>query len=300
MKHAWSIIWKLVLILCVVGLIILAIGWAKGGFGSLTIGSGGIHAAKTHDQHINEQSLDSFSIINVDSETMDISVVTGDHYGLKVDATNTPRTITWSNKSGTLQLQQSSAGSITVGLEKVIAVITVPSNAGLTSISVKSSAAKVSIAADCGTLTVNTSAGLIDVSGLVSGDATITSDAGAITVSGSIKGDAKVSSSAGAITVTGTTGAISASTEAGMVTITGASPSIDVHSTVGAVTVTVPGTWASTNYKLSTTIGSIAASGAGAPSQANFGTKQGGPSTGYDLLLKIDTTVGAITVDLGD
>jgi len=299
MKTAWSIVWKLVLILCVAGLIILGISWAKGGFGPLSIGSGGIHPANTHDQHIDEQSLDAFTTIDVNTETMAISIVTGDHYGLKVDATNTPRTITWSNKSGTLQLRQSSSSEVNLTLEKVTAVITVPSSAALKSVSVQSAAAKVSVAADCGTLTVQTSAGLIDVSGSVSGNATITSDAGAITMSGAVKGDAKVSSSAGAITVSGTTGSITAATQAGVVTINGASPAIDVRSTVGAVNVTVPGTWASTNYQLSATIGNITTSGTGAPGQANFGTKQGGPASGYDLLLKVETTVGAITVNLG-
>jgi len=281
MKRAWSIIWKIALVLCVVGLVLLAIGWVTGGLRPLSLNSGHLEIGSTHDQHIDEQSLDAFTTIEIDTDTMAISVVAGDHFGLKVDATNTPRDITWTDQSGTLKLHQQSRVADIQGIsERVTAVITVPSDAELTSVSVQSSAAMVTIGADCDTLTVQTTAGVINVSGAVKGDATVTSSAGAITVSG-------------------TTGSISASTDAGVVTITGASAAIDVRSTVGAVTVTVPGSWASTNYTLTTTIGSINASGSGAPARIGFGSVQGGPATGYALLLKIETTVGAITASLG-
>jgi len=281
MKHAWSIIWKIVVGLAVVGLLLYVAGWVLGGRLPFTIDSGGIHPGDSVGQHVDNQNVDAFKNIDVNTTTMSISIVTGDHYGIKADSTRSTSDITWSlnQNTSTFVLRQTVSNTNTsFGQDRVTAVITVPAGA-MGTISITSDAAAVDVKADCDTLGVTTSAGLINVSGAV-------------------KNALTVQSMAGAITLSGTAGSISVTTNAGMVTVTGASPAISVHSDVGAVNVTVPGDWASTNYSLATTIGAITMTGAGAPSHDHIGTAHGGPATGYALQVKIETTVGAITVAL--
>ena len=281
MKHAWNIVWKLVVVLVFLGVILLVVGLFTGGLRPFSIDSGGIHFGNQQSQHIDDQRLDAFANIDVQTQTMAITIVTGDHYGLKVDAINTSREITSqiNGNTSTLALRQaSSEPNVGWSAEKVTAVITVPANT-MHSINITSDAAMVTIKTNCDTLTVQTSAGVIDVSG-------------------DVKNDLKVQSAAGAITLSGAAGTMTAETNAGMVTVTGSSPVIDVHSQVGAVNISMPGKWASTNYSLATTIGAITTSGDDAPGNSHIGTVRGGPSTGYALKLTVETTVGAITVDL--
>ena len=309
MNRAWSIIWKAALALVAFGVVMVIVGWAMGGWrppsignlGNLAGGSSAERVNKVPDIHIDEQALAAFSTIDVSTETMNVTVVAGDHFGLKVDATNTPRTVTWSDQSGTLQLkQQSVAFNLSWTGEKADATITVPtgtkvSNAGLTT-----ATGSLTISVDCDSLSAQTATGAINMSGAVANTLDARTNTGAIVLSGAA-GSIQANSSTGAVTISGDSPTIAVTSTTGSVDVTGQSAKVTVSSTTGAVSVTQSTPWASTMYSLTTTIGGITTQGAGAPSVPSGLNKsvRGGSSSGATLTLNIDTTTGAISATLG-
>lgn len=325
MKRAWNIIWKIALVLLVPGLAIGITGAAMGDVRPVAWWHGP-KVLSQHDINIDEPNLDAFTYIDVNAVIMNIQVVVGDHFGLKVNITKTLQNVTWSDTNGTLTLRESAPAAVffpftgfsPIDREHGQVVITVPSTANLTAVSLFSTTGQISMDAPCERLSSFSTTGNITLPSPASIQMDATSSTGDIKVTGgtasitahtttgqiNIQGGADIETrtSTGDTTITGPGGPVTAKSSTGNVTISGGSAGneyVAVTTTTGQISVTQSTAWADTWYDLTSTTGHITTNGAGAPGSSGHHITGGNTADSPPLMLQITTTTGGINIRLG-
>lgn len=308
MKRAWNLIWKIALALAVPGIVLGLIGWSLGGPRPVEWRNG-FHVATAQSIHIDQPNLDAFTSIDTNVATLDVQVVTGDHYGLKVDCDNTYRDITWSNENGVLALNQVEPPMIGIfwNLDHGQAVITVPADVKLDAIGVQSQTGNLVIGVPADQINGQSATGDVTLNAAAA-QADLNSSTGHIQANNPDIHELKIWTTTGNVDVSNSGKIVQVQTTTGNVTISGygcpeASAlepcSITVTTTTGSASVKRGVDWLDTDYTLNSTTGSINTSGVGAPSTSTtFNSSLNGSAVTMVLLLNVTTSTGNISVTL--
>jgi len=295
MKQAWNIIWKLALAMGAVGTVLTLVGLKIGWPQPVAWGPHGPQVVDVRDVTVSEDQLAPFDKIAVDVAILDVKVVQGDHYGLRIHAPSTYLDITWTDENGTLTITQKNSPVI-MGFGfggSWTAVVTVPSSATLTSVDITDSAGDITLAAPATTVALSTSVGDVRLAA-PAGKATVRTQAGNTRVEADVK-DLVATSSTGDVVVRGNSGSVRAETSSGNVTVQGSATAVDATTSTGDVTVTLTAPWAATTYKVRTSLGDVRFAGPGAPPSDDRSTQVASP----ELTLTATTSAGNIRVTLG-
>jgi len=303
MNRAWNIIWRVAAALALPGLVIGAIGFMLGGPQTVLWTRQGPKVVPVHDTHIDEQSLDAFTAIDVATATMSVKIIAGDHFGLKVDAANTYCVVNWSDSDGTLKLTEKAPdngfgiGFISAS-QHGTAVVTVP--AAASPVKMSSTTGNVTISAPAGVVNAETSTGSIFVTG-ASDSLTLQTVTGSLQVDGPVTGAVSARSGTGNVDINGPSSSVQVDTSTGDVAISGQTKSIHVQTSTGDTTISQSTSWATTSYQLATSTGRYVLKGAGAPQPpSNHSPLRGPVEDTPSLDLTVHTSTGNISVNLGD
>ena len=295
MKQAWNIIWKVALAMGAVGIVLTLIGLKLGPPQPVAWGSQGPRVMDVRDIEVSENNLAPFDKIVVDAAILDVTVVQGDRYGLRIHAPSSFLDITWADENGTLTVTQKDT-PIVMGIwfgGPWTVAITVPTGVTLTSASVSTHTGDASLAVPAAAVNLTSSTG--DVKLLAPADeAIVRTNTGKARVETDVK-NLTATASTGNVVVSGNCGAVKADTSTGQVTIQGSAINVDAHSSTGDVTVTLSAPWNATTYSVHTSTGSIRFAGPGAPPSDNRSSQVASPQ----LTLTATTSTGSIKVTLG-
>lgn len=302
MKKAWSIIWKIALVCGIVGLAFTLVGLSRGWPQSVTWGSGGAQIVKNHDIETN-QTFDSFTAIDVNVSILDVSIVTGDHYGVAVHWPNTPRTVNVTNDGGTLKVSDTGPRMVMswFGYNGGTVTITVPSQITLDSMTATSGTGDVNASVPAKSARLTSSTGDVGLTAAAD-QAQLRSSTGRVTANADIE-TLDASSSTDDVALAGQFGTITNATSGtGNVSISGSATSVIASSSTGDVTMNLSTTWAATTYSLDTSTGRIITGGPGAPQVAGSGAGRhlsAAASAARALTVNASSSTGNVSLTLG-
>jgi len=303
MKRAWSIVWKIALVCGVAGIVLTLVGLSRGWPQSVAWGSEGARVAKSQDIEI-DQTVAPFTAIAVNVSVLDVTVVTGDHYGVAVHWPNTVRDVNVTDDNGTLKVNDTGPRMVMTwyGDNGGTVTITVPNQTTLASIDVTSGTGNVSASAPAQSANLTSPTGDVDLTATAD-QALLRSSTGKVRANADIA-SLNATSSTGDVTLAGQFGTIEdATSSTGNVSVSGSATSVKASTSTGNVTISLSAAWAATTYSLDTDTGRIVTGGPGAPSVSGGGAGNhhlsGTASGAQTLALTANSSTGDVSLTLG-
>ncbi|MCL2652586.1 MAG: DUF4097 domain-containing protein [Propionibacteriaceae bacterium] len=264
MKKAWSIIWKVALACGVLGIALMVVGLTRGWPNAISFDRHGTHVAVPRDIDVDE-TVATFTAIDVNVSICDVRVVTGAHYGVVIHWPNTTRDITWTSDGSTLQIKETGPSMVMQWLSSsCVTTVTAPADSKLTNINVTSSTGNVSVDVAADRMVLQDSTGDIRLSADAATQADLISSTGSVTVTADVA-NLTASSSTGDVAAEGHFSVVKATSSTGGVSVSGSAGSVQVSSSTGDVRLTLNSPWDAVSYYFHTDTGRITVAGPGSP-----------------------------------
>ncbi|MGN0339558.1 MAG: DUF4097 family beta strand repeat-containing protein [Lachnospiraceae bacterium] len=135
---------------------------------------------------VNDNNIDAFTIINVDTDVANLNITTGNSYSCKITSVK-KYPVTYTNENGELRITQSSHNVVSSGWGSFTCRIdiTVPADAQIERADIKSDVGNIDVdGCNIKDIIVETNVGNIDLSNNTFTNLTVTSDIGNIDISG--------------------------------------------------------------------------------------------------------------------